>query len=66
MWFVGETARANQHFPGGASRSGRFAKGRNPRLMPEWDVSVMTCQPSLSILAMCRSIVCIVGKDLCR
>ena len=44
----------------------RFAKGRNPRLMPEWDVSVMTSQPSLSTLARCRSIVCIVGKNLCR
>jgi hypothetical protein len=30
----------------------RFAKGRNPRLLPEWEFSDTTSQPSLSILVM--------------
>src|SRR5580704_2389912 len=44
----------------------RFANGRNPRLLPEWAVSVMISQPSLSIVAMCLSIVCMVGNNRWR
>ncbi len=44
----------------------RLAKGLNPRLLPEWAVSVMTSQPSLSMSARCLSIVCMLGSSLCR
>ena len=44
----------------------RLRNGRNPRLFPEcalWDIN---SQPFLTILAICLSMVSIVGKKRCR
>lgn len=39
----------SQRFPKAIVMVSRFAKGRNPHPLPEWETCVKTCQPSLDI-----------------